>query len=137
MNTIFTIIAAVNHDSKDSLTDIKELPDVMLLIAGTGDELVSLGEKFPEAAVVLISLDAEYIDHDNVVSILKAQNPERPVILLVKYLTVNSLKFARNKNYNDVIHLPMQSGNFPALVRYNHSAWKADQKNKKETPISI
>ncbi len=137
MNTIFTIIAAVNHDSKDSLTDIKELPDVMLLIAGTGDELVSLGEKFPEAAVVLISLDAEFIDHDNVVSILKAQNPERPVILLVKYLTVNSLKFARYKDYNDVIHLPLQSSNFPALLRYNHSAWKAEQKNKKETPISI
>jgi len=137
MNTIFTILAAVNHESKDSLADILEMPDVMLLIASTGDELISLGEKYPNSDAVLISLDATMIDHDIVVGILKAQNSARPVILLVKYLTVNSLKFARNKNYNDVIHLPLQSGNFSALVQHIHNREDVENENKKATPISI
>ncbi|MEI7501419.1 MAG: response regulator [Bacteroidota bacterium] len=109
------LIAMTDPICKNDVVNFFRQENYRFLCAGTGEEAIGLFMQHPEVELILIDIDLPVINGIETIRRVKQLDTNVPVILLVNYLMLESLRLAQNLGCNEILQTPLSQGSLDAI----------------------
>ena len=86
------------------------------LFAGMGEEAICMCKLHPEIELVIVDIDLPGINGIETIRRIKQMDAVVPVILLVAYIMLESLRLAQNISCNEVLQTPVDLKTLEAII---------------------
>ena len=110
------LLAMTDTSFKRDVVNFLEKESYRLLFAATGEEVISIFGEHPEINIILINIDLPVINGIETITKIRQLDANVPIILMVTYITLESLKLAQNIGCNEILQTPVDQMTLEAII---------------------
>jgi CheY-like chemotaxis protein len=110
------LIAMTDAICKNKLVNVLGQKNYRFLFAGTGEEVISLFAEHPEINLVIININLPVINGIETIRSIRQLDAMVPVILLVAYINLESLRLAQKIGCNEILQTPVDEKTLEAII---------------------
>jgi len=110
------LIAMTDPICKNDLVNSLRHNNYRFLCAGTGEEAIGICVQHPKVELILIDIDLPGINGIETIRRIKQLDANVPVVLLVTYITLESLRLAQNIGCNEILQTPVDHKTLEAII---------------------
>jgi CheY-like chemotaxis protein len=122
------LIAATESICKNDLLTSTRQANNSFLFAITGQEAIDVCMQHPEVELILIDIDLPVINGIETIRRIKQLDANIPVVLLVTYITLETMRLAQNIGCNEILQTPVDQNTIEAII-LNYLPFKAPKIN--------
>ena len=110
------LIAMTDAICKNKLVNIPGQKNYRFLFAGTGKEAISNFAEHPGINLVIININLPVINGIETIRRIRQLDALVPVILLVAYINLDSLRLAQHIGCNEILQTPVDEKMLEAII---------------------
>jgi adenylate cyclase len=111
------LLAMTDAICKNELIKVLALKNYRFLFAGTGEEVISIFAEHPEINLLLIDINLPLINGIETIRSIRQLDAVVPVILLVAYINLQSLRLAQNIGCNEILQTPVNHKTLETIIQ--------------------
>ena len=110
------LIAMTDTICKNELVYTLEQENYHFLFAETGEEVIRAFAEHPEINLLIININLPVINGIETIRIIRQMDALVPVILLVAFINLQSLRLAQNIGCNEILQTPVDPKTLEAII---------------------
>ncbi|MCX6276778.1 MAG: response regulator [Bacteroidetes bacterium] len=110
------LIAMTDSICKNDFVKSLRQKNYRFLFAETGEEVIGIFRERPEINLLLIDIDLPVINGIETVTKIRQLDANVPIILMVTYITLESLRLAQNIGCNEILQTPVDQKTLEAII---------------------
>lgn len=110
------LIAMTDTICKSKFVNAPVQENYRFLFAGTGEEVISAFKVHPEIKLLIINIDLPVINGIETIRRIRQMNTLVPVVLLVAFINLESLRLAQNIGCNEILQTPVDQKTLEAII---------------------
>ncbi|MEI6436335.1 MAG: response regulator [Bacteroidota bacterium] len=110
------LIAITDSICKNDIANSLRQENYQFLFAGTSEEAIGICIQHPEVELIIIGIDLPGINGIKTVTKIRQMDANAPIILIVTYITLESLRLAQNIGCNEILQTPVDQKTLEAII---------------------
>ncbi len=111
------LLAAMTDEvCKNELINTLGQENYRFLVAGTGEEAIGVFMHHPGIGLIVIDIDLPVINGIETIRKIRQLDAKVPVILLVTYIMLETLRLAQNIGCNEILQTPVEPKMLEAII---------------------